>query len=198
MLFQEWADDSGVKLKVQIFASDADADAIARARNGLYPAAIEGDVSAARLARFFTREEAHYRISRDLRALVVFTVHDLLADPPFSRLDMISCRNLMIYLQREAQSKIIAQFRFALRDGGVLLLGSAETLGEVDQGFEVISKTERLFRRVGHARHAGAIMPPSRIGAPRPPRNALVASPVTPAPRQAGIADLCRRLVIEA
>lgn len=198
MLFQEWADDSGIKLKVQIFASDVDPDAIARARNGLYPATIEDDVSAARLARFFTREEAYYRISRDLRALVVFTVHDLLADPPFSRLDMISCRNLMIYLQPEAQTKIIAQFRFALRDGGVLMLGSAETLGQIDQGFEVISKTERLFRRVGHARPADTIMPPRRIGAPRMPRAVPVASPVAFAPRQAGIADLCRRLVIEA
>ncbi|MDX5932976.1 CheR family methyltransferase [Acidiphilium acidophilum] len=198
MLFQEWADDNGTKLKLQIFASDVDSDAIARARNGLYPATIEDDVGAARLARFFSREETHYRISRDLRALVVFTVHDLLADPPFSRLDMISCRNLMIYLQPEAQSKVIAQFRFALRDGGVLLLGSAETLGQVDQGFEVISKTDRLFRRVGPARVAGAITPPARIGAPRLPRNPLVAGPMPQAPRQTGIADLCRRLVIEA
>ncbi|MGC9271852.1 CheR family methyltransferase, partial [Acidiphilium sp.] len=198
MLFQEWADDSGVKLKVQIFASDVDPDAIARARNGLYPAAIESDVSSARLARFFTREEAHYRISRELRSLVVFTVHDLLANPPFSRLDMISCRNLLIYLQPEAQAKIIAQFHFALHDGGVLLLGSAETLGQIDQGFEVISKTERLFRRVGHTRSGGAIMPPVRTGPPQLMRNILSPGTRQVGPRHAGIADLCRRLVIEA
>jgi two-component system CheB/CheR fusion protein len=198
MLFHEWADNSATKLKIQIFASDVDPDAVARARNGVYPAAIESDVSAVRLARFFTREEAHYRISRDLRALVVFTVHDLLADPPFSRLDMISCRNLMIYLQPEAQTKIITQFRFALRDGGVLLLGSAETLGPIDQGFEAISKTERLFRRVGHARHGSSMAPTHWSTEPRLPRNVLVASPLLPAPRQAGIADLCRRLVIDA
>jgi len=198
MLFQEWADDNGVKLKAQIFASDVDPAAIERARNGLYPAAIEADVSPTRLARFFTREETHYRISRDLRSLVVFTVHDLLADPPFSRLDMISCRNLMIYLQPEAQAKIIAQFRFALHDGGVLLLGSAETLGQTDQGFEVISKTERLFRRVNRAPAGGAMMPPTGTFPLRPPRTVPMASSMLPMPRSSGIADLCRRLVIEA
>ncbi len=91
-------------LKLQVFASDVDPDAIARARDGVYPATIETDVSPVRLAQFFTKEDTGYRVSPDLRATVVFTVQDVLADPPFSRLDLVSCRNLLIYLGPEAQS----------------------------------------------------------------------------------------------
>ena len=88
----------------------------------------------------------------ELRAAVVFTVQDVLADPPFSRLDLVSCRNLLIYLRPEAQAKVISLFHFALRDGGVLLLGNSETVGNVDGRFEVISKPERVYRHIGHSR----------------------------------------------
>ena len=116
-------------VKLQFFASDVDIDALAVAREGFYPDRIATEVSPERLARFFSKEDGGYRVSPELRASIVFTAHDVLADPPFSRIDMISCRNLLIYLQPEAQAKAISAFHFALREGGILLLGNSEIGG---------------------------------------------------------------------
>ena len=149
MLFQERiaADKLGVKL--QVFASDIDAEAVATAREGLYPASIEADVSAERLERFFVKGDHGYRISPDLRAVMVFTVQDVLADPPFSRIDLVSCRNLLIYLDQKAQARVISLLHFALRPGGRLLLGSAETIGKGNDRFELVSKADCVYRQVG-------------------------------------------------
>lgn len=192
MLFCEAKTSAQHNVKLQVFASDVDPDAIAIAREGLYPHSIESDVSAARLARFFTKEDRGYRILPELRAVVVFTVQDVLADPPFSRLDFVSCRNLLIYLGPEAQAQTISAFHFALRDGGILLLGNSETVGKFDIQFEVISKPERLFRHVGLGRPGdfnfsigGGVRSPPLIGQGQ--RHS----------RQAALADLCRRLVME-
>src|SRR3546814_241421 len=106
MLLQEQIEAANRRIRLQVFASDIDADAVATAREGVYPETIEAEVSPKRLARFFTKEDHGYRVSPDMRAAVVFTVQDVLADPPFSRLDMVSCRNLLIYLQPEAQAKV--------------------------------------------------------------------------------------------
>jgi two-component system, chemotaxis family, CheB/CheR fusion protein len=108
-------------IQLQVFASDIHEDAVALAREGRYPESITADVSPGRLARFFTQEEHTYRVLPELRGVVVFTAQDVLADPPFSRLDLISCRNLLIYLRPEAQEKVLLLFHFALRDGGVLI-----------------------------------------------------------------------------
>ena len=111
-------DGEGPDIKLQVFASDIDPDAAAMAREGLYPATIATDVSARRLARFFTREDGHgYRVNPDIRASVVFTVQDLLTDPPFSRLDLVSCRNLVIDLGPDAQARAMTLFHFALKEG---------------------------------------------------------------------------------
>ncbi|HLG89511.1 MAG TPA: CheR family methyltransferase [Alphaproteobacteria bacterium] len=144
MLFYEQIAAAKRNIKLQVFASDVDPDAVASAREGLYPETIEAEVSPERLARFFTKEDRGYRVLPELRAAVVFTVQDVLADPPFSRLDLVSCRNLLIYLLPEAQKKIIALFHFALREGGVLLLGSSETVVNADGRFEAISKPARI------------------------------------------------------
>ncbi|MEJ0047968.1 MAG: chemotaxis protein CheB, partial [Rhodospirillales bacterium] len=193
MLFREAIAAAGVETKLQVFASDVDADAVAAAREGLYPAAIEADVSPARLARFFAREDDHYRVSAELRSVVVFTVQDVLTDAPFSRLDMISCRNLLIYLRPDAQSRIISLFHFALREGGVLLLGNAETAGNPDGRFDIISKPERLYRRVGRNRPGELAL---AIGGTnlRPNAQAALRPPPT---QQNGLVELCRRLVLE-
>ena len=152
MVFQEQIAASKSNAKIQIFASDVDADAVATARDGYYPDTIEADVSTDRLARFFTKEKTGYRVSRALRSSVVLSVQNVLIDPPFARLDMISCRNMMIYLRPEAQAKVIAMFHFALRANGILLLGSAETTGDTAKQFEIISKSDRLYRRIGRNR----------------------------------------------
>ena len=180
-------------IKLQIFASDVDADAVAAAREGVYPNTIEADISPARLARFFSKEEQGYRISSELRAAVVFTVQDVLADPPFSRLDLISCRNLMIYLGQEAQAKIVSIFHFALREGGTLLLGNAETIGNDDGRFAVISKPERLYRNLGRGRAGNLAFSLGAGDAVRLPTRAGQ----TQAASHTAIAELCRRLVME-
>jgi two-component system CheB/CheR fusion protein len=193
MLFREAIAAEKSEVKLQLFASDVDADAVASARDGIYSKAIEADVSPARLARFFSKEEHSYRVSDELRAAVVFTVQDVLADPPFSRLDMISCRNLMIYLGHEAQAKVISIFHFALREGGLLLLGGSETIGTEDARFAVISKTERLYKNSGRNRRGGFGFPLGASDAVRvPPR----AGPAKVSPEIA-LAELCRRLILE-
>ncbi len=195
MLFLEEIAATNPKLRLQVFASDVDPDAIAIAREGLYPATIANDVSPDRLSRFFSSEDHRYRVSSDLRASVIFTVQDVLADPPFSRLNMVSCRNLLIYLQPEAQAKIIALFHFALRAGGILLLGKSETIGNADDRFEGILKAERLYRHIGRSRPGQFGFLKDMVGAV-----SSAASPDRagqPALRQIALADLCRRLVME-
>ena len=193
MLFSEAVAASGARTKLQFFASDIDPEAVALAREGRYPATIEGAVSPARLARFFSKVDQGYRVSSDLRALVVFTVQDVLSDPPFSRVDMISCRNLLIYLLPEAQARVISIFHFALREGGVLLLGSAEAVADPGDRFEVLSKPDRLYRQLGGQKgtHHGAA---SRIadGARRVPSGR-----VRGLSDQAVLAELVRRTILE-
>ena len=159
MLFLEEIAASQRTVALQVFASDVDGEAVAFARNGIYPEAIAADVSPARLARFFVKEEHGYRIVPDLRGLLVFTTQDVLADPPFSRLDLVSCRNLLIYLRPDAQERVLRLFDFALREGGILFLGGSETVAGLDDRFEAISKTQRIFRHIGHPSGAAADFP---------------------------------------
>jgi two-component system, chemotaxis family, CheB/CheR fusion protein len=194
MLLREAIIASKRDIKLQVFASDVDADAIATARDGVYPDTIAPQISAERLARFFVKEDHGYRVSPELRAAVVFTVQDVLADPPFSKLDMISCRNLLIYLGPEAQAKVIGLFHFALREGGTLLLGSAETIGSNESRFKVVSKAERLYRHIGRSKPGDIGF---QIGQSETPRGALRSGP-SQVTHQNKLADLVQRLVIEA
>jgi two-component system CheB/CheR fusion protein len=194
MLFREEITAAKREIKLQIFASDVDADAVATAREGLYPETIGADVSAARLARFFSKDDHGYRILPELRATIVFAVQDVLADPPFSRLDLVSCRNLLIYLRPEAQEKVISFFHFALREGGILLLGSAETTGSSKGRFEVISKAERIYRHIGRTRPGE---PGFLFGAAEGPRLPTRQPQGQTPSRQVALAEGCRRLVIE-
>lgn len=195
MLFREQIAAAGSEVKLQIFASDIDPDAVARAREGLYPETIEADVSPTRLARFFAPEDHHYRVLPELRSAVVFTVHDVLADPPFSRLDLVSCRNLLIYLRPDAQAKVVSLLHFSLREGGILLLGSAETVSDVEGRFELVSKAERVYRHIGRSRLGDfGLTVGSRQTALLPVREEQVHHARS---REAQIAELCRRLVLE-
>ena len=194
MLFREEITAQKRNVKLQLFASDVAPEAIAVARDGFYPDTIEADVSAARLARFFNREEHGYRIQSDLRATVVFAVQDVLADPPFSRLDFISCRNLLIYLRPEAQAKVISLFHFALCDGGILLLGSAETVGSGESHFKTISRPEKIYRHVGRSRPGEIGLAFNTQGSSRlPARPGDLQSPS----RRISLAGLARRLMLE-
>lgn len=134
---------------MQLFATDIDSQAIAIARTGLYPASISADISAERLARFFTLEPGglFYRVNKSLRDLLVFSEQNIIQDPPFSRLDLISCRNLLIYLNVNLQKHLIPLFHYSLLPGGKLFLGSSEGIGEFDHLFSVLNRKAKVFQR---------------------------------------------------
>lgn len=148
--------------RVQIFATDVDGHALEVARNGTYPESIALDVTPERLRRFFTREDHRYTIAKSIRQMVTFAVQNAISDPPFSKLDLVSCRNVMIYLEPEVQEKLLALFHFALVPGGSLFLGGAEGVGPLDELFEPMSKRRRIFRRLGAVRR-----PPLQLPAPQ-------------------------------
>ena len=193
MLFIEALEAAGSTTPLQIFGSDADGAAIAQARAGYYPAEIVQQVSAERLARFFVEDGAGYSVSRALRETLVFAVQDVLADPPFSHIDLISCRNLLIYLDREAQDRVIALFDFALRDHGILLLGKSETLGFAGGQFTTVSKQNRVYRRIERAGYPRSGALGERRDIPR-----IVHPPGLPhASPQRMFADLCKQVVLD-
>jgi two-component system CheB/CheR fusion protein len=132
---------------LQIFATDLDRDAIDKARQGFYPANIAADVSPERLRRFFIKEETGYRIGKEIREMVTFATQNIIMDPPFTKLDMLICRNLLIYLTTELQKKLMPLFHYSLKPGGVLFLGSAETVGAYGELFAPLHIKSRLFRR---------------------------------------------------
>jgi two-component system CheB/CheR fusion protein len=147
MLLCEQAERLENPPSIHIFASDVDDQAIQEAREGLYPSTIEADVSPERLRLFFNREKGCYRVKKTLREKVLFASHNVLRDPPFSRVDLISCRNLLIYLNSKAQAQIFDLFHFALRAGGLLFLGGSETGGGVEALFSVLDSKHRLYVR---------------------------------------------------
>ncbi len=161
--------------RLQIFATDIDSHALEIARVGSYPESMASSVAPERLARFFIKAENSYRVKKELREAVVFAPQNLITDAPFSRLDLIICRNLLIYLEPELQQKLIALFHFALNQNGYLFLGKSETVGQQLSLFEPLSKKWRIYRRSGPVRHApvdfpliAEPFPGERPGRPRP------------------------------
>jgi two-component system, chemotaxis family, CheB/CheR fusion protein len=153
--------------KVQVFATDIDTHAIAVARAGIYPASIATDLTPERLARFFSPEpgDSAYRIHKGIRDMLVFSEQNVIKDPPFSRLDLISCRNLLIYLGGNLQKKLIPLFHYALNPGGYLFLGTSETVGELGDLFAAIDRKQKIYQRkediLGtHRAGAGRFLPP--------------------------------------
>ncbi|TGT40765.1 PAS domain-containing protein [Mesorhizobium sp. M4B.F.Ca.ET.169.01.1.1] len=196
MLIAEHAEAAGKRFDLKVFATDAQEGNLRKARDGIYPTAALAGFPPERVRRFFERLEGSFQVSKDLRDMVVFAAQNLLRDPPFSRLDIISCRNFLIYLEPEAQQRVLGQFHFALRPDGHLFLGNAETIGRHDDLFETVSKKWRIYRRLGPTRHdlidyrlprgaigtgAGAAAPP-----PMPAENA-----------SAPVVDIARRALLE-
>ena len=141
--------------QVQVFATDIDAQALETARQALYSEGIASQISAERLERYFVKHGNMYQVSRDIREMCLFSLHNLIADPPFSRLDLVSCRNVLIYLESDLQKKVIALFHYALRTGGYLLLGPSEMVSGQPELFRTLDKKHRVFQ--------------SRDTVPRPP-----------------------------
>jgi two-component system, chemotaxis family, CheB/CheR fusion protein len=133
---------------IQVFGTDLDVRALAAAREGRYPVAIEADVSEARLHRFFSREGDYYRVRQELRDIILFALHDLLKDPPFSHVDLVSCRNVLIYLDRELQEQVCSTFHYALNPGGYLFLGAAEAVENPPSLFRNIDRHARIYQSI--------------------------------------------------
>ncbi|WP_232787812.1 chemotaxis protein CheB [Paraglaciecola sp. MB-3u-78] len=149
ILLRERMEKIKQEYKVQLFATDIDGRAIITARSGLYPASIVNDISSERLGRFFTSEPdgSAYRINKVVRDMLIFSEQDVIKDPPFSRLDLLICRNLLIYLNTTLQEKLINLFHYALNPLGVLMLGTSEGIGKGEMLFELLNRNSKLFRR---------------------------------------------------
>lgn len=149
MVFREALEQApgGVRHTLQVFATDLEHDAIDKARAGAYPANIAADVSEERLRRFFTQEERGYKVHQEIREMVVFAEQNLVMDPPFTRLDLLSCRNLLIYLDADLQKKLLPLFHYSLNPGGILVLGSSESIGAASDLFAPLPGKTRLYRR---------------------------------------------------
>ncbi len=180
---------------LQIFATDLDKDAIEKARQGTFPANIAADISAARLKRFFTKEGTGYRVRKEIREMVIFAPQNLIMDPPFTKLDILSCRNLLIYLTPEVQKKLIPLFHYSLTPGGILFQGSAETIGDYTPLFSALSGKSRLFRRAESFARPSQIAFPLAFSAGR----ATGAEVHTAAPKSPDtLQDLADRLVLDS
>ncbi|WP_426233045.1 chemotaxis protein CheB [Pararhizobium sp. DWP3-4] len=153
MLVTELAEAAGKHFELKVFATDAQDENLRKAREGMYPSAALSAFPERRMTRFFEKHGSTYQVTKELRDMVVFASQNLLRDPPFSRLDLVTCRNVLIYLDADAQQRIISLCHFALRPGGHLFLGNAETIGRHDELFETESKKWRIYRKRGSARH---------------------------------------------
>ena len=151
MVFKEAAETirNQKNLSLQIFATDLDLDAIEIARRGVFSSNITADVSPERLSKFFTVEPEGFRLSTAIREMVVFANQNVIRDPPFTKLDILTCRNMLIYMEAELQKKVIALFNYSLNPGGIMVLGTAETLGNFKEGFEDIDAKCKIFKRSG-------------------------------------------------
>ncbi len=145
MIFEEYFDHHSPKPELQIFASDLNESLLARARTGVYTKTLVQDISPDRLRRFFTEEDGGYRVCKSLREMVVFARQNMLHDPPFSRMDLISCRNVLIYLDHSVHRRIIPTFHYALKPAGILILGSSESVGQFTDLFELLDKRHKVF-----------------------------------------------------
>ena len=181
------------KFTIQIFATDLDRDAIEKARHGVFPANIAADVSEARLKRFFTKEGNSYRVHKEIRELVIFAPQNLILEPPFTKLDILSCRNLLIYLTPEVQKKLIPLFHYSLTPGGILFQGSAETIGDYTDLFAPLSGKSRIFRRLESVLRPEPVVFPSSFTAGPPTGTEAHPAPKPPASLQ----SLADQLVLQ-
>jgi two-component system CheB/CheR fusion protein len=198
IILREYMDRMRQSVNIQIFSTDIDTEAIERARAGVYPDSIAGDVSPERLKKFFMKNSPNtFQIKKEIREMVVFAAQDLIKDPPFTRLDIVSCRNLLIYLSSRIQKKLLPMFHFVLNPEGILFLGSSETIGDSMDLFTQVDKKWKIFRRrkTPHAR-------PERLEFPtlHPIKDITEAQRTGIAARReepVGIGEVARRLLME-
>ncbi len=193
MLLIEEGEAAGRPHGLQIFATDIDENSIQIARRGVYPEGIRADVSPPRLRRFFALKDQSYVVNKQLRDVVVFAAQNMLTAPPFSKIDLLSCRNVAIYLEPEAQRNLVQVFFFAINPGGHLFLGNSESIGHRDDLFRVVSKRSGIYRRIGgaHLDFSDVAVAPARK---ERPREAARLPPVQP---PVSLDEINRRLLLE-
>ncbi|MEI8325704.1 MAG: chemotaxis protein CheB [Betaproteobacteria bacterium] len=195
MLLREYLEESGTECRVQIYATDLDDEAVACARAGVYPPNIMQDVTPARLRRFFTRDEAGLRVKKEIREMVVFAVQNVIKDPPFTRLDLLSCRNLMIYLEPELQRRLIPAFHYALKPGGVLFLSPSESIGNHPELFAAINRKWKLYRAAPSLASTRTIMASGIAWAAGAGSKTLAQT--MPEVKEANLAELTRSVLLQ-
>ncbi|MDH4234990.1 MAG: PAS domain-containing protein, partial [Gallionella sp.] len=158
ILLREFMDETQREFKILLYATDLDDDAIAVARAGFYPPNIAQDVHPERLRRFFIKEDSGYRVKKNIREMVVFATQNVIKDPPFTKLDLLSCRNLMIYLEPEIQNRLIPAFHYALKPGGVLFLSPSESIGSHPDLFAPLNRKWKFYRATGSIASTRAVM----------------------------------------
>ncbi len=158
ILLRELMDETHTEYKVQMYATDLDEDAITLARAGRYPPNIAADVSQERLRRFFIKDDGGYRVKKNIREMVVFAVQNVVKDPPFTRLDLLACRNLMIYLEPELQHRLLPSFHYALKPGGVLFLSPSESIGSHPELFTPLNRKWKFYRAIHSATSTRVVM----------------------------------------
>ncbi|MBN1265568.1 MAG: PAS domain-containing protein [Anaerolineales bacterium] len=164
-------------VNLQIFATDLDREAVEKAREGIFPANIAADVSPERLTRFFVQTERGYQIAKPIREMVIFAPQNIIMDPPFTKLDILSCRNLLIYLTPELQKKLLPLFHYSLTPGGILFLGNAETIGGFADLFASLDDKVRLYRRLESTMQTEPVEFPSSFVAARPGAQPALSEP---------------------
>ena len=195
ILLKELMEEHHYEFKVQIYGTDLDDEAIAIARAGIYPPNIAQDVTPERLRRFFTKEETGYRIKKDVREMVVFAIQNVIKDPPFTKLDLLSCRNLMIYLGSELQNRLIPTFHYALKPGGVLFLSPSESIGNHSQLFSSANRKWKFYR----ARHsiASSRKVMANVLSWSAEADAKAPAEIMVKPKETNFADLTRRVMMQ-
>ncbi|MGH9885874.1 MAG: chemotaxis protein CheB, partial [bacterium] len=182
----EVCDEKIPGVRIQIFGTDIDDEAIQYARRGVYPTNISADVSPERLVRFFVKQDDGYAVARRVRDMLVFSKHNVLKDAPFSRMDLVSCRNLLIYLQPAAQKRVLRIFHYALNPVGHLFLGGSETVGDAPELFSAVDRKRKIYVRKHAAPHA---TPDFGIGVPTAPARAREQPTIRPTLSLQGLAD---------
>lgn len=196
IIIHECLEELNKKFNVQIFGTDIDAKAINKSRTGIYPLSIASDVKKERLSRFFIKKDNTYQVKKEIREMVIFAPQNVIKDPPFIKLDLLSCRNLLIYLEAEIQKKLMPFFHYALNPGGLLFLGTSETIAEFTDLFSLIDKKWRVFIRRESAASTRRIVE-------LPPMRSPQKSVPLPAPAEfkkegiINIAQMAERIILE-